>query len=1026
MNPINTDPTDNITLSSRPDTSAARSEAAIRYQNVLTPHRKAMALMAEWERIEHSREAIDMDAVKRLYDRLQLMVQKIIVALGDLGDDRSGHLLKAHQQMDRQTTPLFEPVLSRPSHPVLVPLEDVRADMAPFVGHKAAQLAVIDQTLRLPVPRGFVLTAEAFDRFMEKNELSGMIKAYLHDLTVTQPGLIEERCETIRRLILEARVPGDIRSATEDQLNQWHQHQGKPVFTAVRSTAIGEDGEISFAGQFATLLNIPAQGVLDAYREVLASKYSPGAVLYRMRYGLDDRSTPMAVMIMAMVPAQASGVLYTRNPSRPDQIDLQISAIRGLGEYLMSGDIAPHVLHIGRRTGHVRVRHTARQSQWIVPCPEGGTRLENIPPETAAEKPISDPSARCLADWGERLEKAFGAPQDVEWALDADQRLYILQSRPLGLDGPSPSENDDTLSVGSLPILSSGGRKACSGLVSGRIFQADQAFSRGIPADSILVIPKAAPEYAPMVALVRGVVAARGSEASHLASVAREFGVPMIVDAGPPDDRWIQGKWVTLYADKATVYKGRAPAAEGGPVHPLADPFESPVRRRLRALSNRITRRRLSSPDTPESTEPPLQSFHDLLWRAHQFAMEALHLRSPGEGSPIRVIQWTADNAAGDFRFQLPANHPDRPQGEQFLQSLWAGMTGCHIGTAPGHTIGMDGVALVGDRSIYAALPMGPQQATIDVCRPPASSATRIAICVMGGTGPYYQRCLRTRLLASILDNLGFTLGIDGAHLDASIALAAPENRFAILNQVGRLLAYAHQKDQPLIGPWVLEDVRNAFLTSNDPPPPMPVDLPPAFRPLFGNWRQATLNNRPVIVLDGSAVTETPTPPLEQLKATRSDGYQVFLEQLYRDHFFPMAIARASHINEGQVDLSVNLLGGRYACSGGVVFGFRDPGRHFMLGLDAFQKRIVLYEIIHGRRFKRLRKRYPVAKDHWYDISLRLSGLSIQIQLNGVPAMAYTADHPPGGQVGLWAWADTLIVFDRLALMSGARQEIAF
>jgi len=1026
MPPSNTRPNDKINRPSLPATSAARSEAAIRYQNVLAPHRKAMALMAEWERIEHSREAVDMDAVKRLYDRLQLMVQKLIVALGDLGDDRSGHLLKAHQQLDRQTTPLFEPVLSRPSHPVLVPLEEVRADMAPFVGHKAAQLAVIDQTLSLPVPRGFVLTASAFDRFMEKNELSGMIKAYLRDLTVAQPELIEERCETIRRLILEARVPDDIQSATKEELEQWRHDQNQAVFTAVRSTAIGEDGEISFAGQFATLLNIPAQGVLDAYKEVLASKYSPGAVLYRMRYGLEDRSTPMAVMVMAMVPAQASGVLYTRNPSRPDQIDLQISAIRGLGEYLMSGDIAPHVLSIGRRTGRVRVRHTTRQSQWIVACPEGGTRLEDIPPETADEKPISDPSARCLADWGERLEKAFGAPQDVEWAIGEDQRLYILQSRSLGLDGPSPSENDTPISMRNLPVLSAGGRKACSGLVSGRIFHADQAISRGIPADSILVIPKAAPEYAPTVALVRGVVAAKGSEASHLASVAREFGVPMIVDAGPINDHWTQGKWVTLYADKATIYEGRAPATEGEPVHPLADPFESPVRRRLRALSNRITRRRLSSSVATESAAPPPHSFHDLLWQAHQFAMETLHSRQPETDNSIRVIHWAGDNAAGDFRFQTPANHPHQPLGQDFLRSLWAGMSGYPINKTPGSTLGVEGYALVGHRSIYAALPLGPQQATIDVCQPPASTPTQIRICVMGGAGPYYQRCLRTWLVASILDNLGFTLRIDGAHLEASIASAAPASFHGILNQVGRLLAFNGHTDQPLIGPWVLEDLRNAFLASNHPPPFPSVDLPKSFRPLFGNWRQAMLNNRPVVVLDGSAVNDTPMPYLEQLEEDHPGGYQAFLQQLCRDHFFPMAIAKASHINEGQVDLAVNLLGGHHACTGGIVFGFRDPSRHFLLGLDAVQKRIVLYEIIHGRRFKRLRKRYPVAKDLWYDISLRISGLSIHIQLNGVPTMAYTADHPPGGRVGLWAWADTLIVFDRLALMSGSRQEIAF
>jgi hypothetical protein len=97
-----------------------------------------------------------------------------------------------------------------------------------------------------------------------------------------------------------------------------------------------------------------------------------------------------------------------------------------------------------------------------------------------------------------------------------------------------------------------------------------------------------------------------------------------------------------------------------------------------------------------------------------------------------------------------------------------------------------------------------------------------------------------------------------------------------------------------------------------------------------------------------------------------------------------------------------------------------------LFGLDAHHKCIILYEFIHGRRFKRLRKRYPVDRDRWHDLRLRLSGLSLQVHINGVPVMAYTADRPLGGQVGMWARADTVAVFDRLSIMSGTRQDIAF
>jgi pyruvate,water dikinase len=1012
------------------------SEASLRYQDLLAPYDEAMDLMAEFELIEHSNATVDMDAIKRLYDRLQLAVQKMIVALGDLGDHRCDDLLKIHQHFDRHTTPLFDPALSLPSHPILVSLEDIRADMAPLVGHKAAHLAVIGNEIELPVPQGFVLTAKAFDRFMEANELPGLIDAYLRDLAPEHAGLIDERCEAIRRLILQAPVPRDIEDATRDKLNQWCEARGESPFAAVRSTAIGEDSEVSFAGQFATLLNVPAASVLEAYKEVLASKYNPGAILYRMRCGLDDRTTPMAVIVMAMISSRASGVVYTRNPSRPEQTDLQISAIRGLGEYLMSGDTASHVFGVCRRTGRITTRHAAQQSHWVTTLPEGGTRLERMPQEDQAHPPIDDATARCLADWGERLEKHFGSPQDVEWAIDAAQHLYLLQSRSLGLDAPPPSEPIDVLPLERLPVIHSGGRTACSGIVAGRIYHAGQAHSEAIPADSILVIPKAAPGYAPTVARVRGVIAAKGSAASHLASVAREFGVPMIVDTGPNDDRWIQGQWVTLYADKVTVYAGRIPTIEGQPSPRPSDPFESPVRRRLRALSNRITHG--SRPSAREATPMPenVHTIQDLLRQAHRFAMETLHTRPPEIGNPVQIIHWTEDNVATDFNRQnASGNHvpstvdqttTTHQAGQQFLQALWSGLSWSPHKTTAGRRLGVDGYALMAATSLHVAMPLESQQALIDVCRPPKHKTDHIRLRVVGGAGPYYRRCLRTRFLAEILGALGFALRIKGALLDASVMSGGMGNSRDLLHQIGRLLAFSRGMDRALVGPWALKDLRNTFTASGVLRPSALADLPSSFIALAGNWRQAILNRRSVVVQDGAAVGDTPMPPLQQLAGNKAAAYQAFLKQLYRDHFFPLALAKESHINDGQIDLAINLLTGKQACAGGLVFGYRDAGHYFMTGLDAHHKRIVLYEFIHGRRFKRLRKRYPVDTDRWYDINLRISGLSMHIQLNDIPVMAYTADRPVGGQVGMWAWADTVIVFDRLALMSGTRQEIAF
>ncbi len=999
-------------------------------RSLLASYDEAMELMAAFERIEHSRTPVAMDTVKRLYERLHLAVRRMLVALGDLGDARCDALLKDLQRFVKQTTPLFEPGLSIPSHPTLLDLAEIHGDMTAFVGQKAAHLAVIGHTLGLPVPDGFVLTAKAFDRFMTENELPGMIEAYLHGISVDREGPLDDRCESIRRLILQAPVPDDIEAAVTTAVKRWCRDRQAAVFTAVRSTAVGEDTEVSFAGQFATLLNVPTASVLAAYKEVIASKYSAGAIRYRMRYGLDDRETPMAVMIMEMIPAMASGVIYTRHPSQPGRDDLQISAIRGLGEYLMGGGTAPHVLDVARRTGRITARHAARQTHWMTPHPNGGTRLAPIPAANNRQDPLDASSARCLASWGDRLEKHFGAPQDVEWALDAQGRLFVLQSRPLGLDGPPATPSADVSPLEKRTVLHCGGHTACSGMVSGRIHHAGRKQSPPPTADSILVIPKAAPEYAPIIGRVRGVIAARGSAASHLASVAREFGVPMIVDTGPDVDAWPEGHWVTLHADTATVYDGRLDRLADEPRRALWRPLETPLRRRLRALSNRIVPRSGSLEVPLASAETPV-TLHDLLERAHGFAVGALQ-GFPSQTVPVRVFHWSADNAAGDFAPRLHADTPPGPQTlqtgtrpggpEDFLGALWSGLARPRKGDSQPPLLRTGGWALVTDRALRATAAFGVQQAIVDVSHPADPTTVGVRLRIVGGDGPFYKRCLRAMFLRRLLVDMGFEVLVEGALLDAGLLANSPEQARRLLMRIGELLIFCRRTDDQLTGPWAVEALHRIFQKAQDVAADTTVlDLPPALTVLAGRWRQATLDGRSVIVQDGTAGADG---FLADRQGCPNKAQGRFFEHLHRDHFIPLAVVSDSRMRDGRIDLGVHLVGGRHACAGGVAFGYRDPGHCFLMGIDALRECLTLYEMRHGRRFKRLRKRYPVHRGRWYDIALRITALSVQIHLDGAPVMAYTGDDPITGLAGLWARDDTLAVFDGLTLMAGTRREL--
>ena len=211
---------------------------------------------------------------------------------------------------------------------MVLPFEALKPDMARAGGGKATNLATIRNLLGIPIPEGFVITAHAFERFIEESGVAKSIDEMLAEITPEMTEEMEAKCKAIQEMVLNAEVPPAIADEILWAYAVLEAKNRKNVRIAMRSSAVGEDTEASFAGQYITVLNVTKDNLLDAYKAVLASKYSPRAILYRLSYGLDDRDTPMGVAGIVMVDSRASGVLYTVDPSNPrllapqDQFDL--------------------------------------------------------------------------------------------------------------------------------------------------------------------------------------------------------------------------------------------------------------------------------------------------------------------------------------------------------------------------------------------------------------------------------------------------------------------------------------------------------------------------------------------------------------------------------------------------------------------------------------------------------------------------------------------------------------------------------
>ena len=182
-----------------------------------------------------------------------------------------------------------------PSGELVLPLEALGPDQANLAGSKATNLALIHKYLDAPIPPGFVVTAGSLELFLRETNLAETIAGLLAGLSPDNPEDLEEKSKAIRDLILQAQVPAGLAAEISGAYRELEAKTHPGVRLAMRSSAVGEDTEASFAGQYATELNVTQDNLLEAYKLVVASKYSPRAVSYRLRYGLEDRDTRMCV-----------------------------------------------------------------------------------------------------------------------------------------------------------------------------------------------------------------------------------------------------------------------------------------------------------------------------------------------------------------------------------------------------------------------------------------------------------------------------------------------------------------------------------------------------------------------------------------------------------------------------------------------------------------------------------------------------------------------------------------------------------
>ena len=424
----------------------------------------------------------------------------------------------------------------------------------PLAGGKGANLGEMTQA-GIPVPPGFVVTADAYFTFLKEAKLEKQLRHFLKSLDIEDSRKLKEASDKIKGELSNAPMP----EAIAHEIKQAYKELGSGL-VAVRSSATAEDlPEASFAGQQRTFLNVQGEdNVLAAVQGCWASLFEARAIFYRQQGGFDHLTVGLAVPVQQMVQSEISGVMFTIEPLTNDRGKILIEAAYGLGEAIVSGEVTPDQYVIDKAKMAIIDKQIAKQEWQIIRNQQLHTLEESnirviIPPWEQAKQKLTDEEIIALAKLGKRLENLYQFPQDIEWAKK-DGQLFIVQTRPVTTLG---TKEQKLAEIKQEPLLI--GEAASLGVASGTVKIVSNASQLGkVQKGDILVAEMTSPDFVPAMKRATAIVTDLGGRTSHAAIVSREMGIPCIVGTRKATTILKDGQEVTVAVDasQGRIYQG--------------------------------------------------------------------------------------------------------------------------------------------------------------------------------------------------------------------------------------------------------------------------------------------------------------------------------------------------------------------------------------------------------------------------------------------------------------------------------------
>ncbi|HMK56739.1 MAG TPA: PEP/pyruvate-binding domain-containing protein [Dissulfurispiraceae bacterium] len=811
------------------------------FNQLLAKNNHVLELMADMEEKRSGEFLFDRSYVEKMTASISEGIHEIIERLNMISGDRYRPLYDRYSIINSGIQELLARKTEIPSGSLTIPFENVTGDLTDRLGGKNAHLGEVRNRIHLPTPDGFAISTYAFKKFFDHNSLQAQIAAKLDGLSLDDLVELNRVTSEIQGMVSSAEVPGELEDAVNAELKALS--SGPAPMFSVRSSALQEDGEFSFAGQYATFLNVHPGQVMQRYKDVVASLFTSRALFYFKTKGLSESDMVMSVGVLRMIDAKAAGVIYSKDPNNSRSTDVVLSSVRGLGKCVVDGTVTPESYRISRSLEIVS-RDIHPQEKMIVCLAEGSTEEVDLT-AAAGEQSISDDEIRTLAGYALYIERHYDGPQDIEWAMDRGGSFYILQTRPLRIIEKETPRAIPTRLAGHTVLIDKG-IIACKGIGFGKVHMVrSDADLADFPDGAVLVAKHTSPRYVSVMNKASAIVTDFGGATGHMASLAREFQVPALLDTESATSKLRDGLEITVDSYNCNVYEGRVDELIEF-AEKKEDPFKDTVIfKTLQKVLKWIVPLKLIEPDGEDFRAEACDTFHDITRFSHEMAMrEMFRITSTpsdeiGETrklvAGIPLVSYLIDLGGGISEDAPKVLNPDHlvsnplraffrglvtsnwPQAKPVDAGGFLGML-AHTAAIPEEELqrtGEKSFSFISEHYMNFLLRLGYHLSTVESFAGDTINDNYIRFFFKGGGAAAERRLRRVRLIAEILRAMDFRVKIVDDVVDAVLTKYRRHMIEEKLEVLGKLTAYTKQLDMVMYNDAITDFYIQDFIKKN-------------------------------------------------------------------------------------------------------------------------------------------------------------------------------------------------------------------